>query len=90
MRYLRACLIITSVFLLTISHISCKVKSNQSDTVSMKKDSETEQTYTDSFAYCKAVGNINSPDSRYVGPKVPEVIASVGYKRFLKYLKAHL
>lgn len=79
---LRACLIITRVLLLAITLISCGDKSNQSDTVSIKKDSETEQTYTDSFAYCKAVGNINSPDSRYVGPKVPEVIASGLQKAF--------
>ena len=48
----------------------------------MKKDSKTEQTYTDPFAYCKAVGNVDSPDPRYVGPKVPEVIARGLQKAF--------
>lgn len=32
-------------------------------------------TYTDPFAYCAAVGTIDAPDARYVGPKVPEAIA---------------
>ncbi len=37
--------------------------------------SPTPATYTDPFAYCAAVGTIDSPDARYTGPKVPEVIA---------------
>lgn len=32
-------------------------------------------TYHDPFAYCEAVGTIDAPDARYVGPKVPESIA---------------
>ena len=32
-------------------------------------------TYTDPFAYCTAVGTIDAPDARYVGPQVPEAIA---------------
>lgn len=32
-------------------------------------------TYTDPFAYCAAVGTIDAPDSRYVGPAVPWAIA---------------
>jgi len=31
--------------------------------------------YSDPFAYCAAIGTIDEPDARYVGPKVPEVIA---------------
>jgi hypothetical protein len=30
-------------------------------------------TFTDPFAYCAALGTIDAPDSRYTGPKVPEV-----------------
>lgn len=29
------------------------------------------QTYADPVAYCKAVGTIDKPDSRYTGPKLP-------------------
>jgi len=32
-------------------------------------------TYTDPFAYCAAVGNIDAPDARWAGPAVPESIA---------------
>lgn len=29
-------------------------------------------TYLDPFGYCKAVGTIDTPDNRYVGPKFPD------------------
>jgi hypothetical protein len=32
-------------------------------------------TYTDPFAYCAAVGDMDEPDARYVGQQVPEEIA---------------
>ncbi len=32
-------------------------------------------TYTDPFAYCTAVGTVDAPDARYVGPPVPDAIA---------------
>lgn len=31
-------------------------------------------TYDDPFAYCAAAGTIDSPDARYVGPKMPDSI----------------
>ena len=34
-----------------------------------------ETTYTGPFAYCAAVGTIDAPDARYIGAKVPIVIA---------------
>jgi hypothetical protein len=30
--------------------------------------------YSDPFAYCSAIVNIESPDSRYVGPRYPQVV----------------
>ena len=33
------------------------------------------QTYADPVAYCKAVGTIDKPDSRYTGPKLPAWMA---------------
>lgn len=36
---------------------------------------ETGTTYRDPFAYCAAVGTIDTPDERYVGPKVPKSVA---------------
>jgi len=32
------------------------------------------EQFSDPFAYCAAVGTIDAPDERYVGPKVPDVI----------------
>ena len=32
------------------------------------------ETYSDPFAYCAAVGTMDSPDARYVGDKMPPVI----------------
>jgi Tol biopolymer transport system component len=35
----------------------------------------TQETYSDPFAYCAAVGTIDTPDARYTGPKIsPEII----------------
>lgn len=33
------------------------------------------QTYSDPVAYCKAVGTVDKPDSRYSGPKLPDWMA---------------
>jgi hypothetical protein len=33
-------------------------------------------TFTDPFAYCAAVGTIDAPDARFVGPKVPVAIVT--------------
>ena len=38
------------------------------------------QTFTDPFSYCTGVGTIDSPDSRYTGPKITEEIVK-GYLR---------
>ena len=35
----------------------------------------TAATYTDPFAYCAAVGTIDTPDAAYTGPKMPDVLA---------------
>ena len=34
-----------------------------------------QQEYRDPLAYCQAVGTINQPDARYVGPKLPAWMA---------------
>jgi hypothetical protein len=35
---------------------------------------ETPASYADPFAYCAAVGTIDTPDQRYTGPKMPDSI----------------
>ena len=44
--------------------------------------SPTPATYDDPFAYCTAVGTMDTPDARYTGPKVPEDIARGLQKAF--------
>jgi hypothetical protein len=34
------------------------------------------QTFTNPARYCKAVGTIDKPDSRYIGPKLPDWMAA--------------
>jgi hypothetical protein len=41
--------------------------------------STTQTTYNDPFAYCAAVGTIDTPDARYNGPQVTDEII-IGYK----------
>jgi hypothetical protein len=38
--------------------------------------------FGDPFAYCAVLGTIDAPDSRYTGPKVPEVVAQGLKKAF--------
>ncbi len=38
------------------------------------------QSFADPFAYCAAVGTVDTPDARYTGPKVPDQIIN-GYKQ---------
>jgi hypothetical protein len=63
------------ILLLTISLVSCKSETIESDSEASRAIPGTETTYTDPFAYCKAVGTIDEPDLRYVGTKLPEAIA---------------
>jgi hypothetical protein len=76
----RRILVIIALFVLLLSiQISCKSENHDKDSGVSKSGSEESNTYKDPFTYCKAVGTIDSADSRYVGPKTPEVIV-VGLK----------
>ena len=67
-------LIIASFMLVALVLLSCKGETRDESSEVSRADSEVETTYKDPFAYCKAVGTVDSPDSRYVGPKTPETI----------------
>jgi hypothetical protein len=41
-----------------------------------------EESFTDPFAYCRAVGDLDAPDARYTGPKMPTAIAEGLQKAF--------
>ena len=43
----------------------------------------TPAQFADAFAYCRAVGNVDAPDARFTGPKVPETIVT-GLMRAMK------
>ena len=34
----------------------------------------TAKSYSDPFAYCKAVGTLDAPDARYTGPALPDAL----------------
>src|SRR5512138_3916791 len=40
----------------------------------------TGQMYSDPFAYCAAIGTIDSPDYRYTGPQITDAIIN-GFKK---------
>jgi putative hemolysin len=42
---------------------------------------EEQSLYSDPFAYCAAVGTIDTPDERYTGPKMPDSIVQGMIKR---------
>jgi hypothetical protein len=44
--------------------------------------SGSQATFTNPFAYCAALRTIDAPDSRYTGPKVPDVVAQGLKKAF--------
>jgi hypothetical protein len=70
----RASLIQYSMLLLiTLILISCSPTGAPGPTSA--PSSTQAAAYSDPFAYCAAIGTIDEPDARYVGPKVPEVIA---------------
>ncbi len=68
-------------FIITVFLISCKSEINQKDS-DISNEVKNEATFSDPFAYCKAVGTIDSPDSRYVGQQVSKVIAKGLKKAF--------
>ncbi len=76
----RTIVIIASFMLLSFIQLSCKGDNGDDDREISKSSSAEESIYKDPFAYCEAVGTVDSPDSRYVGPKLPEAIV-LGLKK---------
>jgi len=60
----------------------CSPRANTVETVTLAPSSTTtpvQETYSDPFAYCAAVGTVDKPDARYTGPQITEQIIN-GYK----------
>ncbi len=49
-------------------------------TMAASANTPSAQGFADPFAYCAAVGTVDTPDARYAGPKVPDQIIN-GYKQ---------
>ena len=61
--------------ILALTVPACTPQPNaQSPSPAMVTSSGSQATYSDPFAYCSAIGNIDAPDSRYTGVPVPDSI----------------
>lgn len=67
MTSVRAWVVLGAVAVLAVVVASCRPAVTPSPAASA--------TYTDPFAYCAAVRDMDRPDARYVGPDVPESVA---------------
>src|SRR5687767_895884 len=75
-----AAILITSVGL--VAYVNTAAPRVDAASASPAPGSEPQETFSDPFAYCTALGTVDLPDSRYTGPQVPEVIAR-GLKKAL-------
>ncbi len=73
MRDMRIWLLSTLVLCLSAASAACTAAPGASSTT-------PPAGFTDPFAYCAAVGTIDSPDARYMGPTVPDEIIN-GFKK---------
>ena len=68
--------------LLTIALTACSPQANQPEPVTAiptQTAAKVQKTYNDPFAYCAAVGTIDTPDARYTGPQISDEIIN-GFK----------
>lgn len=68
--------------MLTILLTACSKQAAETNTVNptqTEKLAPAQQSYSDPFAYCAAVGTIDTPDARYTGPKISDEIIN-GFK----------
>ena len=69
--------------LLAMAMTACSPQSNAVDIVTPSPTATTapvQETYSDPFAYCTAVGTVDKPDARYTGPQINEQIIN-GFKQ---------
>jgi hypothetical protein len=63
--------------LLAIAVIACSPRANPVETVTLTPSTPTapvQESYSDPFAYCSAVGMVDKPDARYTGPQISDQI----------------
>jgi hypothetical protein len=72
---------ILSLALLAMGISACSSQPGATAIVSLATttSSPAQETFNDPFAYCAAIGTINTPDTRYTGPHITDEIIN-GYK----------
>ena len=79
MRYLKSLRALAALLLPVVGLMACASQAaprvGTSPAAGPAPGSGPQATFSDPFAYCAALGTIDAPDSRYTGPKVPEVVA---------------
>jgi Tol biopolymer transport system component len=64
-----------SLLAIILTACSKQIKATNTETLSpTEQPAPVQQTYSDPFAYCAAVGTMDTPDARYTGPKISEEI----------------
>ena len=69
--------------LLALTAAACAPQARSAELASITPEATQtlpQQAFTDPFSYCAAVGTVDSPDSRYTGPKITEEIIN-GFKK---------
>jgi hypothetical protein len=59
---------------LTLSACAAPAATSQLTSTPTATAAATQAAYTDPFAYCAAVGTLDTPDARYTGDKVPDAV----------------
>ena len=76
--------IVFSILILTACSTQANARGIATLTPTMKpvqsQPTDNQTTYSDPFAYCAAVGTVDTPDNRYTGPKINQAIID-GYKK---------
>ncbi len=76
--------IVFSILLLTACSTQANARGIATLTPTAKpvqaQPTDNQTTYTDPFAYCAAVGTVDTPDNRYTGPQISQDIID-GYKK---------
>jgi hypothetical protein len=71
-----------SVMALMVGAHHARPQTHVTPVASLPPGAGSQATFTHPFAYCAALGTIDAPDSRYTGPKVPDVVAQGLKKAF--------
>ena len=69
-----------SAAIVAVSLVTTAIAASACSAGSGTAASPTAATFTDPFAYCAAAGTVDTPDARYMGPKIPDEVIN-GFKK---------